>query len=256
MSEVRRCRCGEASATVGREWGDGGFLGLAKGGAPTGRRDFVCQSCGYRFTIQPARARLLGGGCFSLMFLGFAGMGLIGGLIAGLAEGNFGGLVMVPVGLAIGLPLLWWATGPWRAQRRHPVVPGAPVPPTRFSLEEPARRCSCGRSARCTHVLQWRKAGLNLGREMTYSCGSCSREFTIDSTFGTISTLAGSLLVGAFGGGIMTTAPGQGAGAWACSGIIALVGVGGLAMGIWRLVMRIRHPEIGASVGVQSERLK
>lgn len=239
---------------MGRDWGDGGFLGLSRSGPSTGRKDFVCQACGYRFTIGPPRGRLIGGGCFSLIFLGTGVMGCIGGLIAGLAEGNYGGLVLGVVGLAVGVPLALWATSPWRAARRHPVVPGAPVPVLRYSLDEPFRRCSCGQSARCTHVLQWRKMGVNLGREMTYRCDGCTREFTIDSVFGTVFTVFGSALALAVGIGAASTASGQGPGAWACSGAIALLGVCGLLLAIWRVVSRLRHPETGGLVGVQSER--
>ena len=239
---------------MGRDWGDAGFLGLSKGGPSTGRRDFVCQACGYRFTIQPPRGRLIGGGCFSLNFLAMGVMGLVGGLIAGLAEGNFGGLVLGVVGFALGLPLLAWATDPWRTARRHPVVPDAPVPEQRYTLAEPFRRCACGQTARCTHVLQWRKLGINLGREMTYRCDGCNREFTIDSPFGTVFTVIGSGLALALGIGMATTASGQGPGAWACSGGVALLGVGGVLLAVARIVARIRHPETGGLTGVQTER--
>ncbi len=158
-----------ARRAVGRDWGDGGILGLRKGGPSTGRKDFVCQSCGFRFTVGPTRGRLVGGGLFALMFLGFGCAGVCGGLIAGLSEGNFDGLVLAPIGFAIGLPVLWWTTALWRADRRHPIVPDAAMPPIRYSLSEPSRRCTCGETARCTHVLQWRKAGVNLGQEMTYT---------------------------------------------------------------------------------------
>jgi hypothetical protein len=254
--EIRRCRCGKDTATVGRDWGDGGFLGLSSNGPSTGRRDFVCQTCSYKFTIQPTRGRLVGGGCLSAMFVGMGCMGLLGGLIAGMAEGDFGGLIFGLVLLVVGVPLAWWTTGPWRTARRHPVVPDAPMPPIRFTLNEPFRRCTCGETARCTRVLQTRKAGLNLGREMTYACAHCKREFTIESAFSAIGATLGGLAASAFGVALLNSSPGEGFGAWACSGAVALLGVLTLLLSAWRFYERLRHPETGGAspTGEQSAR--
>lgn len=238
MGEVRRCaRCAAAAVVEIRAWQGSAFAGLVQTG-PTGDRDLVCQSCGARYLWQPPRRGLLAG-VFGLMMSSCAFFSIVGGLIAGAAEGNWGGLVLAAVLVPFASVLLWMATAPWRLDRALAIAPGAPMPPMRFTRLEDARRCTCGGVARCTAIVVHSRGR---GREETYACTSCKKEFRVDSPMQAIATALGSVVALAAGTAMLATASGQGAGAWVCAGSIALLGVFGAVSFVLRLVARLRHP--------------
>ncbi len=236
---VRRCaKCGEAAMLSARLWKETALLGLVETGHVR-REDFVCQRCGAVFALRPTGKRLLLAAMFGVPMGCMGIMGLIGGLIAGLAEGNFGGIVLGLILLPLAAGVTRWILDPWVKLRRHPVVEGAPVPEVRFRLTEAPRRCSCGVPAPVTGIVKD-----TLGLERTHTCPVCQSQFTVDNALGSVMTTAVSAGVLALGAFLLTTAPGEGAVAWVISGGVALLGVGGLTVAAVRLINRLRHPVV------------
>jgi hypothetical protein len=219
-----------------RLWRETALLGLVETGRVP-REDFVCQSCGACFTLRALNNRVLIAALIGGPMVCCSFMGVLGGLIAWAAEGNPGGVVLGLVLLPLALAATAWILWPWWNIRRHPVVPDAPVPAIRYRLTEPMRRCSCGVPAQCTKVVKDR-----FGLELTYACPACEREFTVDNVLGAILTTLVSSGVLALGAFLLTTAPGEGFGAWLISGGIAFLGVGGLTVAAVRFTNRLLHP--------------
>ena len=85
-------------------------------------------------------------------------------------------------------------------------------------------------------------SGPGRGTESTYECAGCSRTFVVDSPAQAFFTALASGLALAIGAAMLASASGQGIGAWFCALAVALLGVGGIALFIARLVARVRHP--------------
>ena len=249
MSDVRRCRsCGEDKAISVRDWEGTAVFGLVKTGRVP-RRDFVCQACGVGFPIEPWRLKLFSSGAFAM---GFGTMALMAALFAvGLAADSLVyGLVAAAVSLALsvgGVALAVSAVRPLWYRVSRPLVEGAEEPALRYSLTEPVRRCACGAAVQCVGVTDNRHKGVHTGMEWEYACAACGRSFVIESVWGQFFTVFASCVALAVGGLMASTAAGQGAGAWACSGSVVLIGVGGFALAAFRLVAFLRYPVLPQS---------
>ena len=164
-------------------------------------------------------------------------LGLAGGLVILVTEGNVGALVFGLAASASATGLLVWCAQPWWRARRNPVVPGASLPTIRFDLTEPLRRCRCDATVPSHLVVRDR-----IGAETHYRCDSCGAVFVIDSLPATVLMSVGGVLVFALGVGLLRTAAGQGTGAAICAGMVGLLGVGAFALAIVRVIARRRHP--------------
>ena len=226
-----------------RDWEGTAFFGLVKTGRVP-RRDFACQACGAGFKVEPCALRLFAG-----LFIG-PEFGLIAALLvlAGLSQllsdpgfalgfVTFGGLIGVAAAFVTG-----WGLHPTWIKFTRPIVPDAEVPEVRYRLADPVRRCVCGQPVACHSVTDNRTNGVPTGTEWEYACASCERSFVIESAWGQVFTVFASSVVLALGAGLLSTASGQGAGAWACAGVVALMGVGGWMLALARFVARFRYP--------------
>lgn len=207
--EVRQCsQCQAAAAVCIRDWA------ITTYGIPSGKstRDFCCQQCGHRFTLE-SKQRIIVYGVLSAIFLLFC-IGLVPGAYTAY--------------------LAW----PWV---RNPIVPNASPPVMRFRATEPLRLCTkCQGSARCTAV---KRQSINLvptGQTYTYVCMRCSESVEMQSVgriffnlfAGTIVTLLGIATI-TVGIGILFL-------------LMGLFGYGLAAFGIWRLIANKVLPEQAA----------
>ncbi|MEZ4320111.1 MAG: hypothetical protein R3F61_21710 [Myxococcota bacterium] len=230
-----------------RQYAESALFGLVK----TGRvlaEDYVCQSCGTGFHVSSHVRHWIGIVLFALPMIGMGLTGLIGGVIAGLAEGwdaGFAGLAVGTVVSVMGWTALFVIGRPVLIVLASPVVPDAVEPVVRFTQREPIRRCSCGYPVRCHEVIANRLNGVPTGTEYRYRCTVCGHGFTIESPWEAISSIGGSLLLIA----VFLVASLIDDITWsglACSGGIGLVGAFGLTLTLVRLFARVRHPVIPA----------
>jgi hypothetical protein len=141
------------------------------------RRECICQSCGARVNLRsPQFVRLVPwlGGILLLVYIPLMSWALISGLF---------GLWLVALFLLLPLAVIFAGLRFKKAWQQHPLVPGAPFPGVRYRKKSVAnRRCAgCGDIAAVTNILHQRVNGIPAGIEYTYSCVSCSRQFTIRS---------------------------------------------------------------------------
>lgn len=243
MTEVRHCRvCGEDAAVCVREWKGTLFFGLLPS-SRVPKRDFVCQSCGDAFAVEPWILRGFMGLMLGPEFV------LLGGLLffVGLASSfstPFVGLATAIVGVVMGVLAvfftIWGLTPAWVARTR-PVVPGASVPVVRYELTEPVRRCSCGAPVACVGVTEHRTNLVPTGTEYTYACQSCGREFVVESPWGVVFTVVASTVAVCVGLFLLSVGHVD----WsnlACAGLVALLGFCGWLLAAFRLVARFRFP--------------
>jgi hypothetical protein len=204
--EVRQCsRCRAPAAVCIRDWA------ITTYGIPSGTstRDFCCQHCGHRFTLE-SKQRIIVYGVMSVIFL-IACFGLVTGAYTAY--------------------LAW----PWL---RNPIVPEASPPVMRFRATEPLRLCTkCQGSARCTAVVRKSTNGIPTGTTYTYVCMRCSKSFDIES-IGSIFFLVFAGTVAALIG-LATLMAGWGV---ICL-LMALFGYGIAALSIWRLIANKVLPE-------------
>lgn len=204
--EVRQCsRCNVPAAVCIRDWAHTTY-GVPSG---TSTRDFCCQQCGYRFTLE-SKQRIIVFGVMSVILL----IGCIG-IVSG----------------AYTAYLVW----PWL---RNPIVPNAPAPPMRFRATEPLRLCTkCQGSARCTAVERRSVNMIPSGTKYTYLCMQCRKSFEVDSIGGIFFNLAVGTFLNLIG--IATVMAGIGL----LFLLFGLAAYGFAAFGIWRLLTNKVLPE-------------
>ena len=204
--EVRRCsRCNAPAAVCIRDWA------ITTYGIPSGRstRDFCCQECGYRFTLE-SKMRIIVYGVMSVIFL-IACLGVVTGVYTAY--------------------LAW----PWL---RNPIVPNAPSPPMRFRATEPLRLCTkCQGSARCTAVVRKSVNLVPTGTTYTYVCMTCSKSFEVDSIGGIFFLLFAGTVMSLLGIATIMVSIGV------LFLLLGLIGYGFAAFGIWRLMTNKVLPE-------------
>ena len=238
---VRRCpSCGEPAAVVMRDWSGSRMFGLVQSGS-TGQLDWVCQSCGRGFRTRPRGIRILVG----LLFLPFFICGPVGGILTFLDGFDVEALLFTLVlGLVGAVAVVIWAW-PFLLLLRARKIADAPYPEVRYTLTEPARRCTCGGVATCTKVTETRTLGIRSGTEYEYRCHSCGEQFTIEDGLGMgLSFLVGGVFVIVSAIALPYTFHD-----WCLlSGDIIAFCIGLLAasMAVVRFLNRFRHPEIGA----------
>lgn len=244
-TEVRRCRsCGEPAVVIAREWGETVLLGTIQTGR-TPQKDWVCQECGVSFSHRTHLLRIvLGLSLVPMLLL----CGPVGGVIAFAAEGKVEQLGFAVVSGTIGLILAAVCAYPFWVRWRSPVVPDAPIPPIRYGLVEPGRKCGCGGVAPCTKIVASRTNGIPTGVTHTYHCPHCNTEFAVESAWATI---LGLVAGGAFAAGGAYFMPSAWADGWLATLICGAVAVGaGLValQSVWRLANRWRHPKLAIAV--------
>lgn len=208
--EVRRCaKCGATAVLLETDWAHSTF------GVKSSQRtlDFRCQGCGVRFRIRSKAHRL-------------------GTLIAGI--------LLLPT--CMGAPILGWAWWMHQQDPRNPVVPGAPLPPVRFAMGPPRRRCAaCSGSCIAISVVANTHNGIPTGTDYTYRCTKCSHTFEIESPWGQVFNVMAALALGLIGLAVLIWAEGWGWRLGAC-----VVGIGGalawLYSGAKKLANVLRNP--------------
>ena len=207
--EVRQCsQCQAAAAVCIRDWA------ITTHGIPSGKstRDFCCQQCGHRFTLE-SKHRIIVYGVMSVIFL-IACFGFVSGAYTAY--------------------LAW----PWV---RNPIVPNATPPVMRFRATEPLRLCTkCQGSARCTAVTRRSINSIPTGTEHTYVCMQCNTSFAIDSVGRVFSNLLAATIVSLLG--IATVRMGIGI----LFLLVGLFGYGLAAFGVWRRMTNKVLPEQAA----------
>ncbi|MEQ1503953.1 MAG: hypothetical protein ABMB14_17055 [Myxococcota bacterium] len=241
-AEVRRCaRCGQPMVVAVRTWDrQTSVYGLPTGTTPGGGGlQYACQGCGHGFLLaKPSLATWIVAP-LGLMFVAIAALILVGGIVAMMPALLLVGAVTFGIGAAI----TWSMVGPFVHQLRNPVVPGAMVPPLRFTGAEPGRRCRCGQEARCVEVTANRTNGVYTGTEYAYRCGACDRTFTIESPMSAATMTIAGAVVGAIAYATVPTDAVEWSD-WACPGITGFLAVAAVVMVTTRAVARIRHPQI------------
>jgi DNA-directed RNA polymerase subunit RPC12/RpoP len=214
--EVRRCaKCSAEAVVLVFEWKH------SHSGFETGQstRDYRCQACGARFSIQPK--------------------------LNAIAKIVVGGLLSCAI-----FPLAFVAVGVWQLlqDKRNPVVPGAPRPVMKYRDGPPARQCaSCTQTVTLKSVTRRTSRGLPMGTEYEYECAHCGRAFTLESPWGHLMMVLAGLLVFAISYAFLTQAESAGW-RWGGSGVAALLGVFAFAQIVVRLVARVQNPVIDEAV--------
>lgn len=212
---VRRCRaCGKPAVLLETAWQHSTY------GAQSGYStdEWRCQDCGAGFVIRPW-PRLLG--------LAIAGV------------------LLIPT--CIGIPFLglaWWR---WKQDDWNPPVPGAKPPERRFRSGPKPRVCAqCGWSAPAARITAHTHNGLPTGTEYEHECIKCGATFTIESWWGMcFSAMSGSAILAA-SVAILLFVESWG---WKLGGGLGLGLVAAFLLGqvAWRLVNRMRYPEVPGS---------
>ncbi|MDP2310029.1 MAG: hypothetical protein Q8P18_28685 [Pseudomonadota bacterium] len=245
--EVRRCAaCGAAASICVANFQETQLLGLVRTGR-IAKRSFVCQACGARFDRPVGWGRVvlvcLSGGAG----LGFVVIGLAYGLHSDPGGGpglRLGGLACAGIAaLQFPATVAWSLLPSWRAAR-NPVVPGAPIPPLRFPLTVPLRRCTAGHPAPCVELTEHQSYGLYLGTSFTHQCPICEERFLVESRWSAVFGFVGGLVFAALGVGMLSTAGGQGAGAWVCASLVLAAGAAMSALFAYESLSGRRHPVV------------
>ncbi len=210
--EVRRCHsCKAAAVLPGTAWKHTHW-GVSSN---VTTREFRCQACGKGFSIRP-RARL------------------VGYLIAGV--------LLLPT--CIGLPVLamaWWM---WKQDAWNPVLPDAAPVQRRFPVGPLPRRCSaCSGAAVATRVTRHVHNGVPMGTDTVFTCQGCGQEFTLDSPWGHVVSVASTALIGGVAAAFLLVAESPG---WRFGGggVSALIAAALLVQVVLRLLARVRNPPL------------
>lgn len=243
---VRRCAaCGEAAMVCVSRYQRTASLGpipLGTVGA-SDVRELVCQQCGDAFTLHPVPWLWVPGAVLG------AGIGLLGVLctLVYATDGDWfyafgvGGLLV-----GVGFGLVGTVAWPVVARMRRPVVAGAVVPAVRLRDVHLARRCTCGKTARCVRVEASRINGIYVGTDFGYTCPDCSAGFQIESPLSAGVSVAGGLFL-LWVAALLAPEPERLADVTATDLIpLALValGLGLLAKAVFSFAARIRHPTV------------
>lgn len=115
-------------------------------------------------------------------------------------------------------------------------------------VHAPSRRCQkCRGVARCLHATVRRVNGLPAGTTYDYRCEGCGRAFTVWSTWQVISSAASAGFIALLGLSFVFSARNTNDTVW--TSLIALAGLGYLAMTGWRIYNAVTNPVIEASSG-------